>query len=408
MSGLTGLTFIDQLELKDKRVFIRLDLNVPMKDGKITDETRILSALPTIKYALEQKAKVILCSHLGRPKGPEDRKKLSLEPVALRLSELLEADVHLVEEPSGDAAKGLLVGIKNRELLLLENIRFEKGEEENSTELAEQIALYTDVYINDAFGASHRAHATIDALPKIIKVKACGFLIKKELEMLDKMLFESKKPFCALLGGSKVSDKIGVIENLMEKIDVFLIGGAMAYTFLAAQKISTGTSKIEKDRVSFARELLARLEARNKKVLLPIDHVVAQTFDAHAETKITPSAAIPEGWLGLDIGPKTAELYAQELENAGTIFWNGPMGVFEMAPFSKGTFRVAKAIAASTGVSIVGGGDTASAVNASGFAEKMTHISTGGGASLEYLQGDKLPGIEALKPPPRSSGVSPS
>jgi phosphoglycerate kinase len=403
MSGLQGITFIDQIPLKDKKVFIRLDLNVPLKDGEITDETRIQAALPTIRYALDQHAKIVLCSHLGRPKGPGDRKKLSLEPVAQRLSQLLNADVHLVEDPAGDAAKALLGGLKAQQLLLLENIRFEPGEEENDEALAEHFASYTEIYINDAFGASHRAHATIDALPKKMKIRGAGFLIKKELEMLDKILFETKKPFCALLGGAKVSDKIGVIENLMEKIDVFLIGGAMAYTFLAAQKIATGSSKLEKEKITLAKELLGRLEARNKKILLPVDHVIAEKFDAQAPTKISETGAIPAGWMALDIGPKTAEHYSQELAKAGTIFWNGPMGVFEMEAFSKGTFRVAKAIAESDAVCIVGGGDSASAVNASGYADKMTHISTGGGASLEYLQGDKLPGIEALKPPKRSS-----
>ncbi|MGE3975356.1 MAG: phosphoglycerate kinase [Bdellovibrionales bacterium] len=403
MADTAGITYIEQIPLEEKKVFIRLDLNVPLKEGKITDETRIQAALPTIRHALERRAKIILCSHLGRPQGNADRRKLSLEPVAARLSELLDADVHLVEEPAGDATKALLNGLKQNQLLLLENIRFDEGEEKNSEELASVFSALVDVYINDAFGASHRAHATIDALPRMMKVKGAGFLIKKELEMLDQVLTAPKAPFCALLGGAKVSDKIGVIENLLEKIDTFIIGGAMAYTFLAAQKIATGSSKIEKDKVSLARELLARLEARNKKVFLPIDHIIAQKFDAQAETQITSSAAIPEGWMGLDIGPKTAELYAKELSRAGTIFWNGPMGVFEMEAFSKGSFRVAQAIAESSAFSIVGGGDSASAVNASGYADKMSHISTGGGASLEYLQGDKLPGLEALKPPKRSS-----
>jgi len=398
--SLAGIKSIEDFELKDQRVFIRLDLNVPIKNGVITDDTRIRAALPTVKYALDHKAKIILCSHLGRPKNSEDRKDFSLEPVADRLSELLDAEVQLVEEPGSDTPKALLSGIHRRQLILLENIRFDPGEEKNSMELANKIASYVDIYINDAFGASHRAHATIVALPSIIKKKGLGFLMKKEIEMLDKVLIEPAKPFCALMGGSKVSDKIGVIEHLLEKIDTFVIGGAMAYTFLAAQNISVGSSKIEKDKISLAKELLGRLDARKKKILLPVDHVIVERLEKDAPSKIC-DVAIPAGFMGVDIGPKTIELFSQELKKAGTVFWNGPMGVFEMPPFSKGSFKIAEVLADSTAVTVVGGGDSAAAVNASGFANKMTHISTGGGASLEYLQGDKLPGIEALRPPQR-------
>ena len=397
MSGLKDITFIEDLELKDKKVFIRLDLNVPMKDGTITDDTRIQGALPTIRYALEKGAKIVLCSHLGRPKTEEDRKTLSLEPVGNRLSELLNVDVQLIENPVSDAAKALLPTLRPNQIVLLENIRFLEGEEANSEKLAAKIASYVDVYINDAFGASHRAHATIVALPHLMKHKAVGYLIKKEIEMLDKILYEPQTPFVVLMGGSKVSDKIGVIENLMDKIDTFLVGGAMSYTFLQAMNVSVGNSKLEKGKINLAKDLLKRLEMREKKLLLPVDHVIVEKFDAEAHTKITDGSSIPEGWMGVDIGPKTAALFAEHIHAAGTVFWNGPMGIFEVKNFAKGSFQMAEALAKSPCISIVGGGDSASAVNASGYADQMTHISTGGGASLEYLQGDKLPGLEALR-----------
>lgn len=397
MSGLKGIKSIEEFDLKDKRVFLRLDLNVPLKDANITDDTRIQAALPTIRYALEKGAKLILASHLGRPSKPEDRKKLSLEPVAERLSQLLGSEVHLVEEPDSDTPKMLLPTLRNKDLILLENLRFCEGEEENSHDLAQKWASYTDIYINDAFGASHRAHASIAALANIVTKKGIGFLIKKEIEMLDKILFEPKKPFVALLGGAKVSDKIGVIENLMDKIDTFIVGGAMAYTFLRAMKIEVGSSKVEKDKVELAKDLINRIEARNKKLMLPVDHVIAQSVAEDAPCEITQDASIPQGWSGLDIGPKTIQLFKNELQRAGTVFWNGPMGMFEIKNYQKGSFSLAETLASSDAQTIVGGGDSAAAVNASGFAEKMTHISTGGGASLEYLQGDKLPGLESVR-----------
>jgi phosphoglycerate kinase len=401
MSGLDGISSIEDFDLKNKKVFIRLDLNVPLKDKVITDDTRIRAALPTIEYALKNQAHIILCSHLGRPEKPEDRKKLSLEPVAKRLSDLLKVDVHLVEDPASDTPRALLPTLRENQIVLLENIRFDPGEEKNSVELANRLASYTDIYINDAFGASHRAHASIVALPALIKKKGLGYLMKREIEMLDRILLEPERPFVSILGGAKVSDKIGLIENLMEQIDTFLIGGAMAYTFLAAQKISVGKSRTEKDRINLAQELLGRFEARGKRILLPIDHVIARELKPGAENKITTGPSIEEGWMGLDIGPKTVELFKKEIQNAKTIFWNGPMGVFETPPFEKGTFAVAQALARSEGTTIVGGGDSVSAVNQSGLASKMSHISTGGGASLEYLQGDKLPGLEALRPSTR-------
>jgi phosphoglycerate kinase len=403
-SGLQGIKSIEDFELKDQRVFIRLDLNVPMKGEpgslEITDDTRIRAAIPTLAYAIEKGAKVVVASHLGRPETPADHPKFTLEPVAARLGELLGCEVILIEEPTSDAPKALLPSLKPKQILLLENVRFDKGETKNASELANVIASYTDIYINDAFGASHRAHSTIDALPKLIAKRGCGFLIKKEVENLSMLMTAPQKPFVAIMGGAKVSDKIKVIENMIESIDTFLVGGAMAYTFLAAQGHGVGKSRIEKDRLAFARELLERIEVRGKKVLLPIDHIVADDFLAPTKIETCDSPTIPEDRLGLDIGPKTRELFRKEISRAKTVFWNGPMGVFERPEFAKGSFGVAEALAnlaAAGGVSVVGGGDSAAAAEASGFADKMTHISTGGGASLEYLEGAKLPGLEALR-----------
>ncbi|MBN8540401.1 MAG: phosphoglycerate kinase [Deltaproteobacteria bacterium] len=403
-SGLQGIKLIEDFELKDQRVFIRLDLNVPMKGEpgslEITDDTRIRAALPTIKYAIEKGAKLVLASHLGRPETLADHAKFTLEPVAARLGELLGCEVILIEEPTSDAPKALLPSLKPKQILLLENVRFDKGETKNASELANVIASYTDIYINDAFGASHRAHSTIDALPRLIAKRGCGFLIKKEVENLSMLMTNPQKPFVAIMGGAKVSDKINVIENMIESIDTFLVGGAMAYTFLAAQGHGVGKSRIEKDRLAFARELLERIEVRGKKVLLPVDHIVADDFLAPTKIEKCDSPTIPEDRLGLDIGPKTRELFRKEISRAKTVFWNGPMGVFEKPEFAKGSFGVAEALAdlaTAGGVAVVGGGDSAAAAEASGFADKMTHISTGGGASLEYLEGAKLPGLEALR-----------
>lgn len=404
LSGLQGIKSIEDFELKNQRVFIRLDLNVPMKGEpgslEITDDTRIRAAIPTVKYALEKGAKVVLASHLGRPEKDEDREKYTLEPVAERLGELLNCEVILIEEPTSDAPKALLVGLKPNQLLLLENVRFDKGETKNAAELANVIASYTDIYINDAFGASHRAHSTIDALPRLIAKRGVGFLIKKEIEALGGLLAGPEKPFVAIMGGSKVSDKIKVIEKMIESIDTFLVGGAMAYTFLSAKGLSVGKSRVEKDRLTFARELIERIEARGKKVLLPIDHIVADDFLTPTKIETIHSESIPEDRVGLDIGPRTRAMFREEILRAKTVFWNGPMGVFEKPEFAKGSFAVAEALAnlaEKGGTSIVGGGDSAAAAEASGFADKMTHISTGGGASLEYLEGARLPGLEALR-----------
>lgn len=395
-SGIRGIKTIKELNVKDRVVFLRLDLNVPLENGRITDETRITASLPTIQYLMEQGSKIIMASHLGRPKSAAD-KQFSLEPVAKRLSELLNAEVILAEEPTTDAMKHLLVGLKKNQLILLENVRFEPGETKNSMEFAQKLASYTEVYINDAFGASHRAHATIHALPEIVKEKGIGFLIEKEINMLDRLIENPKKPYLAILGGSKVSDKIPVIEKLIDIVDGFIIGGAMAYTFLKAQGHQVGKSLVEEDKVRYAREMIARIEARDKTILLPVDHVVTQGISDLKNIRITANASMNENELGVDIGPQTIRNYRAAIKTAETIFWNGPMGIFETTEFSKGTFAIAEALAENTGFTIVGGGDSAAAAELSGYADKMTHISTGGGASLEYLQGDKLPGLEILK-----------
>ncbi|MBK9294441.1 MAG: phosphoglycerate kinase [Oligoflexia bacterium] len=399
-SSLDNIKNIEELDLSGKKVFIRLDLNVPIKNGVIKDDTRIKEALKTIRYALDKNAKVILSSHLGRPKGnlKEDKKEFSLLPVGERLGELLGVEVLLWEDPQGLGAKAVLGELNSKKILLLENSRFLKEEEKNSHSMAANLAKLTDVYINDGFGALHRAHATVAALPSLIKERGIGFLVKKEVEVLEQLLTNIKRPFWAILGGAKVSDKIGVIENLLEKVDGFVIGGAMAYTFLKAQNITVGNSLIENDKVSLAKDLLKRIEARHKKIILPIDHVVAKELKANTNTRVTQTAAINDGEMGLDIGPQTINLIKSEIADAKTVFWNGPMGAFETAPFEKGSFELAKILSnLSAAMTVVGGGDSVSAVKKAGLSEKMGHISTGGGASLEYLEGIELPGLKALK-----------
>jgi len=393
---LAKLKTIEDFNLNNKSVFLRLDLNVPLKDGKITDETRIMAALPTLKYALEHGAKLVVASHLGRPKTEQDRAKYSLQPVAERLSDLLGVEVILVEEPNSDAPKALRGSLNSKKIVMLENLRFDKDETKNGSRLAEVIASYTDIYINDAFGASHRAHASIVGVPERVKQNGIGFLIKKEVEMLEKVRQASSHPYWAVLGGAKVSDKISVIENLIDKVDGLIIGGAMAYTFLAAQGKSVGKSLLEKDKVGLAKELLDRYVVRKKQFLIPLDHRVVSDLDNVDSLKVTADANIEDSMMGVDIGPKTEELYCRILSQAQLIFWNGPMGVFEKPEYAKGTFAVAEAIANNPHTTIVGGGDSAAAAAASGYADKFTHISTGGGASLEYLQGGVLPGLEIL------------
>lgn len=394
-NGLKGIKTIRDFDLNEKKLFLRLDLNVPLKDGHITDETRILASLPTIQYAIDKGAKIVIASHLGRPKGPED-KEFSLEPIAKRLSELLNVEVFLVEEPDSDATRALISSLKKNQLILLENVRFNAGETKDAPEFAAVLSPLIDIYINDAFGASHRAHATIHALPLQVKDRGIGFLIEKEIKWLDQLLENPARPYLAVLGGAKVSDKIAVIEKLIDVVDGFIIGGAMAYTFLKAQNIAVGKSLVETDKLNYTREMIARIEARNKSLFLPVDHMLASSIK-DTEGKVSDSVGIPDDMLGVDIGPRTIKLFGEAIQNAATIFWNGPMGIFETPAFSKGTFSLAEKIANSKAVKIVGGGDSAAAAEQSGFAAKMTHISTGGGASLEYLQGDKLPGLEVLR-----------
>lgn len=393
-SGLRGIKTVRDFEVENKVVFLRLDLNVPMEKGKITDYTRIDATLPTINYLIEKGAKIVMASHLGRPKTSKD-KEFSLEPVAKALTERLSRDVLLIEDPSAKAVKQLLHTLAKDQIILLENVRFEPGETEDSEEFASRLASYTDIYINDAFGASHRAHATIHALPAMIPNRGIGFLIEKEIQMLDGLLVNPKRPYVAILGGAKVSDKIGVIEKLMDVVDAFIIGGAMAYTFLKAQGHFVGKSRVEDDKVKYAKELLGRIDARNKTILLPVDHLVTTAITDTANA--TVKASFGDNEMGVDIGPATLKNYSALIKEAGTIFWNGPMGVFETPEFSKGTFNLAKVIAEGKGTKIIGGGDSAAAAEQSGYASQMTHISTGGGASLEYLQGDKLPGLEVLR-----------
>ncbi len=403
--GLKGIARLSEFEFKDKNVFVRVDFNVPLSHEvvgnktitKITNDKRIRAALPTIQYILEKGGRIVLASHLGRPEKAEERHLYKMEPVAAHVGELLGVEVILIEDPASDAPKALLKTLRPKQILMLENVRYDEGEVANSTELAMHWSSYTDIYINDAFGACHRAHSSIEALPKLVAKKGIGFLIEKEISNLDAVIFHPAHPYVAILGGAKVSDKIPVIEKLMDLVDTFIVGGAMAYTFLAAKGVNVGKSRVEKDKVAFTREMLARLEARNKKILLPIDHLVVSELSAKTAS-VSASEAIAGDMLGVDIGPKSIDLFSAELKKAKCVFWNGPMGIFERSEFSKGTFAIAKTLASLTDAqTIVGGGDSASAAEASGFAEQMTHISTGGGASLEYLQGEKLPGLEILR-----------
>lgn len=396
MQGLKNIKTLKDFEFLDKTVFLRLDLNVPMDAGQVTDETRILAALPTIEHLRKAGAKVVMASHLGRPKSADD-KEFSLEPVAQKLSEHLGAEVILLDEPEGHTLKHLIMTLRKNQLILLENVRFVPGETKDSQEFAEELAPYFDIYVNDAFGASHRAHATIHALPKMMKNRCIGLLIEKEIKFLDQLLDAPKRPYWAILGGAKVSDKIAVIEKLLDIVDGFVIGGAMAYTFLKAMGHNVGNSLVENDKLKYAKEMVERIKARNKSLLLPVDHLITKGLKDTANLKTTSDVNIPEGYLGVDIGPKTISQFQAALMLAQTIFWNGPMGIFETQEMSKGTFAIAKILAESKGIKIVGGGDSAAAAEVSGYADQMTHISTGGGASLEYLQGEPLPGLEVLR-----------
>ena len=387
---------IRDIDLKNKKVLVRCDFNVPFdEEGKISDNRRIVAALPTIKYLLEMGCKVILCSHLGRPKG-EFKKEFSLKPVAEELSRLLNIQVKLAEDVVGESAKVLTNNMKEGEIVLLENVRFEAGEEKNDEELSKKLASFADIYVNDAFGTAHRAHSSTTGVASFLPAVS-GFLIEKELEFLGNALENPQRPFVAILGGKKVSDKIGVIDSLLEKVDTLIIGGGMAYTFFKSMGYNVGKSICEEDKLELAQSLIKKAEEKNVKLLLPIDNIVADEFSPEANTKEVASSEIPEGWEGLDIGSKTVELFKKELENAKTIIWNGPLGLFEYEKFSNGTNEIAKCLAnLNEAITIIGGGDSAAAVEKIGLADKMTHISTGGGASLEFLEGKKLPGIEAL------------
>ncbi len=386
---------IEDINVSNKKVLVRVDFNVPLDDkGNVTDDTRIRAALPTIKYLLDNQAKVILMSHLGRPKG-EFKPEFSLKPAAERLSELLGVDVTMAEDVIGDSAKKAVAEVKEGEVVLLENLRFHKEETKNDAEFAKALASFGDVYVNDAFGTAHRAHASTEGVAHYLPAVA-GYLINKELDVMGKALSNPERPFVAILGGAKVSDKIGVIENLIEKVDTLIIGGGMAYTFFKARGYEIGNSLLEADKVELAKALEEKAAAKGVKFLLPVDNVVAQEFKADAEHKVVDSDSIPVGWQGLDIGPKTRELFGEEIKNAKTVVWNGPMGVFEMPAFAKGTQAIAEYMSQCTGTTIIGGGDSAAAVQQMGYADKMTHISTGGGASLEFLEGKVLPGVAAL------------
>lgn len=422
---------VEDIDVAGKRVLVRCDFNVPLKDGVITSDKRIVEALPTIKYLLEKGCKVVLCSHMGKPHAiftegfdltkkekqkleelPEeersaakaamlakattdDKKKFTLKPVAVRLNELLGDKVTFAEDIVGEDAKAKVAALKPGEAVLIENVRFDARETKNNPEFAKELANFADIYVNDAFGSAHRAHASTAGVAAYLPA-VCGYLIQKEIGVMGKALADPVRPFVAILGGAKVSDKIGVINNLLDKVDTLIIGGGMAYTFFKAAGHNVGTSLCEEDKLDLANEMVAKAAQKGVKLIIPIDNIVATEYDENAEHKLVRSDDIPDGWMGLDIGPKTRELFANAIKGAGTVVWNGPMGVSEWKNFAAGTEAVAQAVADSGAISIIGGGDSAAAVEKLGFASKMTHISTGGGASLEFLEGKDLPGISCL------------
>ncbi len=385
---------VEDIDGKGKKVLIRCDFNVKMEDGVITSDKRIVASLPTIKYLLDNGAKVIACSHLGRPKG-EFKPEFSLAPVAVRLGELLGIEVKMAKDVVGESAQALAADLKEGEVLLLENVRFHKEETKNDPDFSKALASLAEIYVNDAFGSAHRAHSSTTGVADYLPAVG-GYLIRKELEYIGGALANPKRPLVAILGGAKVSDKIGVITNLMETVDTLIVGGGMAYTFFAAQGHTVGTSICEEDKIDLACEMMETAKAKGVNFLIPVDNRVGLEYDANTEHKIVDSDDIPDGWMGLDIGPKTEKLFSNAIKGAGTVIWNGPMGVSEWANFASGTIAVATAIAESGAISIVGGGDSAAAVQKLGFADKMSHISTGGGASLEFLEGKDLPGVVAL------------
>ncbi|NEZ70800.1 phosphoglycerate kinase [Clostridium botulinum] len=388
---------IEDIDVKGKKVLVRCDFNVPLNEGKITDENRLVGALPTIKYLMEKGAKIILCSHMGKPKG-EPKKELSLLPVAKRLSEMLNKEVIFADDDNvaGENAKKAVEDMKDGDVVLLQNTRYRKEETKNEEVFSKELASLADVFVNDAFGTAHRAHCSTVGVTNYLKEAACGYLIQKELKFLGNAVEKPERPFVAILGGAKVSDKINVINNLLDKVDTLIIGGGMGYTFLKAQGYTIGNSLVEEDKVEYSKEMIDKAKEKGVNLLLPIDNVVADKFDKDASPVVTEDQNIGEGYMGLDIGPKTAKIYSDAIKSAKTVVWNGPMGVFEFKSFANGTIEVAKAMADSDAVTIIGGGDSAAAVNILGFGDKMTHISTGGGASLEFLEGKELPGIAAL------------
>ena len=385
---------IKDIDLNGKRVFCRVDFNVPMEGGKVTDDTRIRAAIPTIEFMTGKGAKVILASHLGRPKG-EVKEELRLTAAGERLSELLNKNVKKLDESIGEEVEKAVAELQNGEVLLLENVRFHAGEEKNDSELAKQFASLADLFVNDAFGAAHRAHASTAGIAEFIPAVS-GFLMEKELEVLGKALSNPERPFTAIIGGAKVKDKIGVIDNLLDNVDNLLIGGGLSYTFTKAQGYETGNSLVEEDKIELAQSFIQKAKEKNVNLYLPIDAVVADAFSETANVKTVKIDEIPEGWMGLDIGPETAELYANVIRDSKLIIWNGPMGVFEMEPFSAGTKQVALAMAETKAYTVIGGGDSAAAVEKFDVAEQMDHVSTGGGASLEFMEGKELPGVTVL------------
>ena len=403
----TGLHFLDELNLGEEDVvLIRVDFNVPLRDGEVTDDTRIKAAIPTIEHAVETGAKVILCSHLGRPGGKRDE-SLSMEPVGARLAKLIDTDtllydyeIVLPENIIGEDVDTLLTELNpNRQIMLLENLRFHPGEKAGDDEFAEQLADLADYYVNDAFGATHRKHASVYTINKFFDRhhRGAGFLIRREIEGLGRLVDHPDKPYVAVVGGAKVSDKLGVLRTLSDRVDTILIGGAMAYTFLAARNTEVGDSMVEPDMIDEARSILERADVQNLDLVLPVDHRVGDGIDAE-EAVVTDGDAIPDGKMGLDIGPRTVDRFRETIEAASTVFWNGPLGVFENEVFSEGTFAIARALAASSAYSVVGGGDSAAAVIGAGVGDDIDHVSTGGGASLQFVQGEPLPGIESLRP----------
>ena len=397
-----GKKTVEEMDVRGKRVLVRCDFNVPMKDGKITNDNRIVAALPTIKKLIENGGKVILCSHLGKPKnGPEE--KFSLAPVAVRLSELLGKEVVFANDDTvvGENAKAAVASMKDGDVVLLQNTRFRKEETKNLPEFSQDLASIADCYVNDAFGSAHRAHCSTAGVTDYVKDTAVGYLMEKEIRYLGNAVNDPVRPFTAILGGAKVADKLNVIANLLEKVDTLIIGGGMAYTFLVAKGYGVGTSLVDEEKVEYCKEMMAKAEAKGVKLLLPVDTVITASFpdpiDGPVDVQVVPSDSIPADMMGLDIGPKTRELFAEAVKASKTVVWNGPMGVFENPTLAAGTLAVAKAMAEADATTVIGGGDSAAAVMQLGYADKMTHISTGGGASLEYLEGKELPGIACIQ-----------